>query len=130
VGICSRAGKTTKFFWGDDSSVAKINQYVWWGENTSSVNTVAQKLANPWGLYDMLGNASEWVYDVMVDYVADEVTDPTGGPLGGAWTGRLVRGGSYNVYEPSSVSCGIRIGAIYPVMYNADAGFRVCRNVK
>jgi formylglycine-generating enzyme required for sulfatase activity len=37
---------------------------------------------NPFGLYDMSGNAWEWVNDVFLDYPREPVTDPTGPAIG------------------------------------------------
>jgi len=57
-----RAGSETEYFFGDDES--KIDEYAVFknnsGEKTQKVGT---KKANPWGLYDILGNVAEWTYD-------------------------------------------------------------------
>jgi len=61
---CCRAGTTTRFYWGDDPDYSEIGQYEWYWENSgSTTNPVGQKLANPWGLYDMCGNVFEWCED-------------------------------------------------------------------
>lgn len=56
------------------------------GDGTASLLPVKKKKPNPCGLYDMLGNVSEWV-------LQDFQQTYTVGRLGGA----LVRGGSWNV---------------------------------
>nr|WP_275935302.1 SUMF1/EgtB/PvdO family nonheme iron enzyme [Entomohabitans teleogrylli] len=59
----ARAGSTTRYFFGDDASA--LDNYAWYGENFVSGGThpVGMKKPNPWGLYDIYGNAWEWVSD-------------------------------------------------------------------
>ena len=57
-----RAGTTSTFFFGDDA--AKIGQYAWYEDNSDfKYQKVGKKKTNPWGLYDMYGNVTEWVLD-------------------------------------------------------------------
>lgn len=48
---------------------------------------------NAWGLYDMHGNVSEWVWDYYGPYSTKEQTDPTGPDAGVL---RVYRGGGWN----------------------------------
>ena len=58
----ARAGTTTAWSFGDDAS--KIGDYAWYFENSDGkTQQVAQKKPNPWGLYDIHGNAAEWTLD-------------------------------------------------------------------
>lgn len=42
-------------------SPSNLNDYAWHGENSEEkAHPVASKQPNPWGVYDMLGNAAEW----------------------------------------------------------------------
>jgi formylglycine-generating enzyme required for sulfatase activity/predicted Ser/Thr protein kinase len=92
-----RAGSTTAYNFGDD--VSKLGEHAWCFENTCDVgewyaHRVGQKLPNPWGLYDMHGNLSEWCQDGYAGYDSEKaVIDPTGPAQGDH---RMVRGGSIN----------------------------------
>jgi formylglycine-generating enzyme required for sulfatase activity len=57
-----RAGTTTAYHFGDDAS--KLGDYAWYADNSDfQYQKVGLKKPNPWGLYDMHGNVSEWVLD-------------------------------------------------------------------
>ena len=103
----ARAGTTTAYFFGNDP--AELGKYAWhlnnsdYGESRQAESQlVGQKLPNPWGLYDIYGNVSEWVMD---QYAADYysalgtklVTDPCNIPK--TLYPRVVRGGSYRGIE-------------------------------
>ena len=49
-----RAGTTTVYFWGDDSSVARY--FAWYHENLGGgTHDVGGRFSNQWGLHDMTG---------------------------------------------------------------------------
>lgn len=87
-----RAGKTTRYYFGDDES--KLGDYAWYRENSDSkTHPVGQKNPNPWGLYDMHGNVLEWCQDSWHDNYDSAPSD------GSAWEDgnrsyRVIRGGS------------------------------------
>ena len=57
-----RAETTTAYSFGDDP--AKLDDFGWHKENSDfTYQPVAKKKPNPWGLYDMHGNVSEWTLD-------------------------------------------------------------------
>jgi formylglycine-generating enzyme required for sulfatase activity len=58
----ARAGTTTAYFFGDDAS--KLGEYAWFEQNSDfKYQKVGKKKPNPWGLYDIYGNVTEWVLD-------------------------------------------------------------------
>lgn len=91
----ARAGTSGTYFFGEDISL--LRQYAWYDENFISGGThpVGQKKPNPWGLYDIYGNAWEWVSDYYSSdyYRQSPGSDPSGPQTGEA---RVVRGGSWH----------------------------------
>ena len=89
-----RAGTATRWSFGDDESL--LESYGWYSDNAGNagIQPVGEKLPNPWGLFDMHGNAEEWVHDWhgYDRHDGTPQTDPSG-PVSGH--NRLQRGGSY-----------------------------------
>ncbi|MFZ9661916.1 MAG: formylglycine-generating enzyme family protein, partial [Chitinophagaceae bacterium] len=89
-----RAGSKTAYSFGNDPNM--LSQYAWFkGNSSNKYQKVGQKKPNKWGLYDMLGNVSEWTldqYDEKYFSKADTLN-----PLMPPETRypRSVRGGSY-----------------------------------
>lgn len=76
----ARAGTTTWHYWGEEID----GRYLWYfGNSDEHPEAVARKLPNAWGLYDMEGNAMEWV---QYGGPYSSIAKPEGG---------TVRGGSY-----------------------------------
>ena len=57
------AGTKTAYFFGDDPK--KLGEYAWDNDNSDGDSkAVGTKKANPWGLYDICGNVSEYCLDL------------------------------------------------------------------
>ena len=91
-----RAGTDTRWFFGDDGNL--LEQYAWFIDNgpragLSYAQPVGGKLPSPWGLYDVYGNAWEWVQDwYHPAYAGGPHADPAGLATG---TARVMRGGGF-----------------------------------
>ena len=75
----SRAGRDTKWFFGNDPS--QIGEYAWLKDNADAKShPVGQKKPNPWGLYDIYGNVCERISDKYARnyYSISPKMDPTG----------------------------------------------------
>lgn len=93
----ARAGSTKAYHFGDD--VASLDEYAWHYKNSKGTyHKVGQKKPNPWGLYDMHGNVSEWTLDQYVPEVYESRKTNAVNPWKPAVTEypRVARGGSYD----------------------------------
>ena len=121
-----RAGTSSRWSFGEKDE--DLNRYGWYGGfgggNTKAEpypHQVGQKRANPFGLYDLHGNAFEWCADVYADTLPGG-TDPY------VTTGRnfrVLRGGSWNDVFSSSRSA-FR-GWSSPDFRGINGGFRILR---
>jgi formylglycine-generating enzyme required for sulfatase activity len=109
-----RAGTKTRYFFGSDPK--RLDEYAWYKDNAEDgPHPVGQKKPNPWGLYDILGNAAEWCLDhYEKDYYTKFPTDkltlsPVLLPTDKRWS-HVARGGSYDD-EAESVRCATRRGS-------------------
>jgi formylglycine-generating enzyme required for sulfatase activity len=115
----ARAGTSTAYTFGDDA--ANLGQYAWFTDNSGTMpHPTGQKLANPWGVYDMYGNTWEFCSDWFGNYPGGSVTDPQGAATG---TRKIVRGGSW-FRSPESLRSGKR-AVLPPEGHNGDVGFRI-----
>ncbi|MCC9000797.1 MAG: formylglycine-generating enzyme family protein [Candidatus Contendobacter sp.] len=77
---------------GDDSSDWPEKQYL---HTQAGTHPVKLKQANPWGLYDLLGNVLEWCQDHWHDNYQDAPADGSAWEDRDADASRVLRGGSW-----------------------------------
>lgn len=105
----------------------KLAEHAWYLKNSKDQpQPVATKPANAWRLYDMLGNAWEWVADIYDEnyYAHSPAIDPQG-PNGG--THRVRRGGSYHC-ESHLMRVNYRAANTPETQYSV-LGFRILKTV-
>jgi formylglycine-generating enzyme required for sulfatase activity len=118
----ARGGTTTAYFFGDDPK--QINDHAWCGGGFAkgTPQPVMGKKPNPFGLYDMLGNVSEWVSDwFSPNYYSQKIKrNPKGPPSGEE---KVHRGGSY-ASDPKTCQSAWRETDL-PSVESLIIGFRV-----
>jgi len=123
----ARAGTDTDYWWGNEIGKNRANCYdsgsKWSGKSTSPVGSFE---ANPFGLYDTVGNAWEWCADNWHENYEGAPSD------GSVWKGgnesrRVLRGGSWNYY-PDDARAAVRY-RLDPDDRDSSVGFRVVRRV-
>lgn len=85
-------GKNVK--WAGTDNESELSDYAWFADNSEGgLHPVKQKKPNKLGLYDMNGNAAEWVEDYYAfDFYQTSTKKNPYGPDMSSW--RTVRGGS------------------------------------
>lgn len=123
--FAARAGSDTAYSFGDDP--AALENYAWYGHRADvGARPVAQRRPNPWGLYDMHGNAWEWVRDCWhPDY--EDAPAVARQWQGGDCSVRVVRGGGWDSAAPFLRSA-VR-GSYSPDMADLSTGFRLARDL-
>ena len=114
-------GKKEKY--AGTSSDSDLGSYAWYVSNSGSkTHPGGQKKPNSLGLYDMTGNAWEWVSDWYVEkyYKSSPRKNPQGPSTGSE---RVLRGGDW-LFNPTNIRASIRFSGSPSDRINAD-GFRV-----
>ncbi|MEM6910007.1 MAG: SUMF1/EgtB/PvdO family nonheme iron enzyme [Verrucomicrobiota bacterium] len=90
----ARAGQTFDFASMDTAQFRDwLKERAWFYDNAQfKTREVAQLRANPWGLYDMLGNVAEWTSS---GYQKTSPAGPLQDPLGADSDHKVVRGGDW-----------------------------------
>jgi formylglycine-generating enzyme required for sulfatase activity len=138
-----RAGSVTAYWWGDGTPSGIIENMTGDGDKSGSGRTwnigfegysdrywgpapAGSFTANPFGLYDMAGNVSEWVADCWHETYTRAPSD------GSAWVNpgcgrRVVRGG-YWASAPRAARSASRLSAAADV-HGSVVGFRIARDL-
>ena len=134
----ARAGSTTRFFWGDDErggegygnvkdALGRKKFPLWntsfpFSDGVEILAPVGKYRPNAWGLYDMVGNVSEWVEDAFRrDYPADGADESA--VAGDTNSARMIRGASW--LDPPDFGRSAKRVVFAPVGRRDFIGFRV-----
>jgi len=138
-----RGGTTSRYWWGDGVPTHPVENLTGSGDRSHrgrrwsnafrgyrdgywGLAPVMSFAANPFGLYDINGNVSEWVQDCWHDSYIRAPNDGTAW-LNPGCRARVVRGGSWGS-SPDQVNSAYRQGANGDVR-NGRVGFRVVREL-
>ncbi len=109
----ARAGTSTKYWWGNEIGHNRANcDGDYCGDSYNYTSPVGSFAANPWGIYDTVGNVSEWTCsDYTSSYDGSEMKCLLSGASahvlrGGSWRSNAghVRAASRYRHEPGSRS--------------------------
>lgn len=123
----ARGGTSTAYSWGDDPE--DIDDYAWYFDNAfDGPGDVGTKKPNPFGLYDMHGNAAEWTVNEYSEdgyqWMLDE--EPTDATAATRWPTNpypcVVRGGSWEM-EPPELRSAARLASDDEEWKEADPNF-------
>lgn len=102
----ARAGTTTRYFLGDDA--ANLADFAWytdkvttpsWGHHYQSVGML---VPNPWGFYDIYGNAGEHVLDDLGAYPSGDEENPVVNPCYINTSANIIRRGGLGTWGNAS----------------------------
>ncbi|NOZ84876.1 MAG: formylglycine-generating enzyme family protein, partial [Deltaproteobacteria bacterium] len=145
----ARAGTIGAVYFGefeilDDYNAPALDPIAWYGGNseasyedaysscgwpgkpyqfeTCGTHPIGEKMPNPWGLFDMLGNVSEMVWDWHDNYPNDAVSDPSGPENG---SNKVFRGCSW--FDIAEFCRAASRSGNVPTYRSFDVGFRLVR---
>ena len=128
----ARAGTTTSYWWvlrslrsKPTTTVTKAFRQL--GQMGKSTVPVGHFEANPWGLYNVHGNVSEWCEDIWHENYNGAPADGSAWLNGGDPSARIIRGGSWYFFREFLRSA---YRNRYPAEHrNNNPGFRVRRKL-
>ena len=101
-----KAGGHEPYYFGSD--IDDLEDHAWFFENSfEKYHKTGQKTPNSWGIYDMLGNVSEWMLDQYVAEPINTILEEQWVKPNGKY-GRTVRGGAYDD-DAENCSCASRL---------------------
>lgn len=123
----ARAGTKTAYYWGEKIESAHANcsdcGSQWDNDKTAPIGSFT---ANSWGLFDMSGNAAQWVQDCFAETYDGAPTDGSA-MTGGDCKYRVIRGGGWND-SPKAVRVDTRDFNLPGFRYS-NVGFRLARDL-
>jgi formylglycine-generating enzyme required for sulfatase activity len=130
--FAARAGTSGAHFFGD--GVAVLDQYAWYMANSKGHSwSVGLLKPNQPGLFDVYGNAWEWLQDRRIDYPADlgKVTldDEDTALVVTNTVARTRRGGSWSYDKETTRSAHRGATTYFPDQRRDRVGFRVARTL-
>ncbi|MCI4665222.1 MAG: formylglycine-generating enzyme family protein [Neomegalonema sp.] len=126
----ARAGTRTAFSFGETDE--RLGDYGWFrGNSGQRARRVGLKKPNPWGLYDMHGNISEWVADCLHNSYRGAPRDgaPWGPENGGDCAQGVLRGGAWWFGLTENLRSAAR-DYVNRDAKNTIVGFRVVRTLE
>ena len=128
----TRAGSKTAFWWGSAKDTSKANYD---GTNFGSVTGLFRKAtvaadslnANPWGIYNVHGNVTEWTEDCWNETNAGNPRDGSARSSGDC-SYRITRGGAWS-YTSNKLRSASREVAYNFGLRDNNIGFRVARTL-
>ncbi|WP_083841460.1 SUMF1/EgtB/PvdO family nonheme iron enzyme [Bradyrhizobium sp. STM 3843] len=120
----ARASTTSPYFWGRTIEKDHANCWGCTTEPRKSTIEVGSFKPNSFGVYDMAGNAAEWVEDCWSEGYRGAPSDGSAFVKSGC-SERVLRGGAFN-NDPKYVRSAARFKYDYDVRYPSN-GFRVVR---
>ncbi len=101
-----------------------IDEVAWYSDNSpESICPAGGKKPNELGLYDMSGNAFEWVFDWYSEYTSDARVNPKG-PSSGTY--HVLRGGSW---KHGTNGCRVSFRTRIPTYHLNKCGFRIAKGI-
>jgi formylglycine-generating enzyme required for sulfatase activity len=131
----ARAGTTTMWWFGNsltpqDAQYGRGSSFGMrvYSAGPDQTAPVGSYRANPWGLYDTVGNTNEWVQDCYVNTFAEAPTTAVAVSPPGACAQRVLRGGSWLLGPDSNRSAARDF--IDGAQRSTRIGFRIARELR